>query len=240
MIPVRQIWRIRGELLQIKWLETIAGQSLLAQEQQLAGKVLERVFGDHIVQVGNWGAPDLFLTQARTQFSVLLGDQLLPGTGALVAPQRLPVVTDSIDAVLLPHTLELSQEPHAVLREVHRVLRPDGKLIVLGFNPASWWGLRHTFAPTGFPSGLRRQISKRRLSDWLRLLNLNIESVTGCYASASAGKAGKLLRRWQWFASAYVLVATKETIPMTIIRPLVRRRASLVGGLANPSTRNVA
>jgi SAM-dependent methyltransferase len=227
-------------LLQIQWLETTMGQSLLMQEQELAGKVLEQVFGDQIVQVGNWGPVDLFLTRARTQFSVLLGDELLPGVGAMVAPQRLPVITDSIDAVLLPHTLDLSLEPHAVLREVHRVLRPDGKLIVLGFNPVSWWGFRHTFAPLGFPPGLRRQIPTRRLTDWLRLLNLNIDSITGCYASSSAGKAGKLLRRWHWFASTYVLVATKQTIPMTIIRPRVRRRASLVGGLVNPSTRNVA
>ncbi len=225
--------------MQIEWLETSVGQNLLLQEQQLVGKVLDRVFGDQIVQIGNWGAPELFLTQARTQFAALLGNELLPGVGAIVAPQRLPVITDSIDAVLLPHTLELGLEPHAVLREVHRVLRPDGKLIVLGFNPLSWWGLKHTLSPSGFPPGLRRQIPKRRLSDWLRLLNLNIESVTGCYASVSAGKAGKLLRRWHWFASAYLLVATKETIPMTIIRPRVMHRARLVGGLVNPTTRNI-
>lgn len=226
--------------MQIDWLKTGMGQSLLMQEQQLVSQVLERVFGDQIVQVGNWGPPDLFLTQTRTQFAVLLGDDQSPGSSALVAPQRLPVVSDSIDAVLLPHTLELTGEPHAVLREVYRVLRPDGKLLVLGFNPGSWWGLRHSLAPTGFPPGIRRQIAARRLRDWLRLLSLNIDSVTGCYASASAGKAGKLLRRWQWFASAYLLIATKEIIPMTIIRPRVRRRPRLVGGLVNPSTRNVA
>jgi SAM-dependent methyltransferase len=226
--------------LQIQWLETSAGQSLLLQEQQLAGRVLERVFGDQIVQIGNWGPPDIFLGQARTQFSVLLGDELLPGVGAMAAPQRLPVLTDSIDAVLLPHTLDISPDPHAVLREVHRVLRPDGKLIVLAFNPASWCGFRHTFAPSGFPPGVKRQIPARRLTDWLRLLNLDIESINGCYASTPASQAGKLLRRWHWFASAYVLVATKQTIPMTIIRPRVRRQTRLVGGLVNPSTRNVA
>ena len=126
------------------------------------------------------------------------------------------------------------------MREVHRILRPDGKLIVLGFNPLSWWGVRHRFSPDGYPPGIRRQIGRGRLADWLRLLNLRIDNVTGCYASASAGRAGKLLRRWRWFASAYLLVATKETMPMTVIRPRLRQRAQLVRGLVNTSTRNVA
>jgi ubiquinone/menaquinone biosynthesis C-methylase UbiE len=150
------------------------------------------------------------------------------------------VLTDSVDAVLLPHTLELTTAPHAVLREVHRVLRPNGKLIVLGFNPFSLWGLRHRFSPRGFPPEIRRQISRHRLSDWLQLLNLRVDGISGCYASASAGRAGKLLRRWEWIASAYQLVAIKETIPMTVIRPRLRRRTSLVRGLVNPTTRNVA
>jgi SAM-dependent methyltransferase len=225
--------------LQIDWLNTAMGQELLAQEQLLAGQMLEQVFGDQIIQIGNWGAADLFLPHARTQFSALLGDSNAAGN-ARVTPERLPVLTDSVDAVLLPHTLEMEPEPHAVLREVHRVLRPDGKLIVLGFNPVSWWGLRNRLTPSGFPPEIHRYISRRRLSDWLRLLNLRILTANSCYASASTSKAGKVLRRWQWFASAYLLLATKETMPMTVIRPQVRRRPRLVGSLVNPSTRNVA
>lgn len=226
--------------MQIEWLYTPMGRSLLAQEALQAGLLLERVFGDQILQIGSWGPADLFLRQARTQYSALLSEDSLPGMEALVSPLRLPVLTDSVDAVILPHTLELSAEPHAVLREVHRILRPGGKLIVLGFNPVSWWGLRHIFAPRGYPPGIRRQISRGRLTDWLRLLNLRIDGKTGCYASASAGRAGKLLRRWQWIASAYQLVATKETMPMTVIRPRLRQRAGLVRGLVNPSARTSA
>ena len=75
---------------------------------------------------------------------------------------------------------------------VHRVLRPDGKLIVLGFNPASWWGFRHTFSRSGFPAGVKRQIPTRRLRDWLQLLNLRIDRVSGCFARKPAVPVGKL------------------------------------------------
>jgi SAM-dependent methyltransferase len=216
------------------------GQSLLAQEQELASHVLERVFGEQILQIGLWGPPDYFLRSVRTQSSALLANESVEGVGARVVADRLPILTDSVDAVLLPHTLELSPNPHAVLREVHRVLRPDGRLIVLGFNPVSWWGIRHTLAPAGFPPGFSRHVSKYRLSDWLRLLNLRIDDVIGCYASPAKGAAGAFLRRWCWFASAYLLIATKETMPMTVIRPSLRKRARLVRGLVNPSPRNIA
>jgi len=236
----RVFYRIWRTYLQVDWLNSPIGQGLLEREQALASEVLERVFGDQIVQLGGWGPADLFLQSVRTQYSVLLADAPMDGASALATAGQLPLLTDSVDALLLPHTLELAADPHGVLREVHRVLRPDGRLIVLGFNPVSWWGLRHKLAATGFPPGIQRHIGRGRLVDWLRLLNLRITTVQACYASASAGRAGRLLRRWHWFASVYLLVATKETIPMTVIRPRLRKRASLVRGLVNPTTRNVA
>ena len=222
------------------WLYSAAGRELLRQESRLAGIALERIFGDQIVQIGSWGKPGALLAEARTQYSVVLGCESEPGTGARVSPRRLGVRTDSVDAVLLPHTLELYPDPHAILREVHRILRPDGKLIVLGFNPASWWGLRHQVAMNGHPTGVRRQISARRLADWLRLLRLRIDSVSPCYASPAKSKLINAARRTGLFASCYLMLATKETIPLTVIRPKVHRRARLVGSLVNPTTRNVA
>jgi len=224
----------------MEWLDTAVGKRLMQQERELAGQVLERVFGDQIVQIGCWGPPGMLLEASRTQFSVLIGQDERPGVKARVLPERLAIRTDCVDAVVLPHTLDLSHDPHTVLREVHRVLRPDGKLIVFGFNPLSLWGLRHRLTPNGYPPGVRRQISRHRLSDWLRLLNLSIDSSRACYASAPSGRAIRLARRSQWFASVYLLVATKETIPMTIIRPRLRARARLVESFANPTTRNVA
>jgi ubiquinone/menaquinone biosynthesis C-methylase UbiE len=222
----------------VEWLKTQTGQRLLNEERRIVSGALERVFGDQLLQIGNWGPPGFMLAAARTQFAAVVGGQ--SGVDARMMPERLAITSDSVDALFLPHTLEINPDPHAVLREVHRILRPDGKLIVLGFNPLSWWGVRHRLSSRGFPPGVLGQLSQRRLTDWLRLLSLGIDSVTACYSSAAAGSPAKLLRRTTWFASAYLLVATKETIPMTIIRPRARRRPNLVRGLVNPTTRTVA
>jgi SAM-dependent methyltransferase len=223
-----------------RWLESEAGRALLQQERVQVARALDRVFGDQIVQISSWGPSEMFIEIARTQIALLVGDREECGVNAVMAPSRLAILTDSVDAVFLPHTLERHYDPHGVLREVHRILRPDGKLIILGFNPFSGWGLRHRLSPNGFPRGLQRQITKGRLSDWLTLLNLSIETVYSCYASSAKGRAMLLMRRLQLFASSYILVASKETIPLTIIRPRVRRRARLVESLVNPTTRNVA
>jgi len=229
-----------GAALQIEWLDTKAGQALFRQECLLAQAVLERVFGDQIVQVGSWGSPRGLLEAARTQAALLVvGATDEPGD-AWSKPERLAIRTDSVDAVLLPHTLEHTTDPHGVLREVHRILRPDGRLIVLGFNPYSWWGTRHQLSLSGFPAGIRRHISRRRLKDWLRLLNLNIDEVRPCYVAPARNGVMRLFQRSGYFASGYLLMARKQTIPVTVVRPRLGRRAALVKGWVNSPTRNVA
>ncbi len=225
--------------LQTDWLSTKAGRALFRQECVLANRVLERVFGDQIVQIGGWGPRGELLAAARTQASLVFVAAAGEAGDACSLPERLGIRSDSVDAVLLPHTLELTADPYGVLREVHRILRPDGRLIVFGINPFSWWGVRHQFALGGYPEGWFRHISRRRMSDWLRLLNLRIDDVQACYVTPPRNKLVRLFQRGQLFANAYLVMATKETIPMTVVRPRLGRRATLVRGLVNTSTRSL-
>jgi ubiquinone/menaquinone biosynthesis C-methylase UbiE len=80
-----------------------------------------------------------------------LADNRMPveGQSELEIPQvvthdfgELPFATQSLDLVVLPHVLEFAAEPHQVLREVERVLIPEGQVIICGFNPSSLWGMR--------------------------------------------------------------------------------------------------
>ena len=103
----------------------------------------------------------------------------------------LPFPAASIDLVLLPHTLELSRDPHATLAEVHRVLVPEGRVVIVGLNPMSLWGLRQWMGqgPRIGVAGTDERgahvaefIGYRRLRDWLKLLSFDIESGRfGCW-----------------------------------------------------------
>ena len=226
--------------LHSEWLASPVGQTLLAQESALVRATLQQLFGDHILQIGRWGETSDFLAGARTRYSAVVDAEPGPGVSGVVNPRRLSFATDSVDVVFLPHTLELSRSPHAVLREVQRILRPDGRLVALGFNPISWWGLRHQFVERGYPTGVVRHISRRRMADWLNLLNLRVDEITPVSMTTASGRPDNLFNWMSWSRPAYMVLATKETIPMTHVRPRIRRRARLVSSLVNPSTRNVA
>ena len=140
---------------------------MLAQEARVVEEALDGRFGEECLQVGLWGEERAFLRYSRTQRTSLIAEQVAGGSQSAVGePHRLPVDSDSVDCVLLPHTLDFSDRPHAILREVHRVLRSDGHILVLGFRPGGLWGLRRLIPGAGMPPGAENLISDRRLRDW--------------------------------------------------------------------------
>jgi ubiquinone/menaquinone biosynthesis C-methylase UbiE len=161
----------------------------------------------------------------------------------------MAIASDSVDAVLLPHTLEHVPDPHAVLREVERIMMGEGHLIVLGFRPFSMWGTRHLFAGQGFPPGTERMLGERRVRDWLKLLGFEIVDAkrylfTLPFGSAVPGMQRMLEtvgeRAWPLFAGAYMLKARKRVYSVTPIRMRWRTRTGVVGGLVEPAARSSA
>ena len=132
---------VRSQITQ-DWLQTALGEALLQQESRVVEEVLDGIFGEHCLQLGAWGDSRTFLRFTRTQRCCLIAEDATGEPCAIAELHRLPVESDSIDAVLLPHTLDYSDRPHAILREVDRVLRKNGHLVILGFKPAGLWGLR--------------------------------------------------------------------------------------------------
>lgn len=272
--------------MDIDWLGSSVGQNLIEQEGRYVRRALDGMFGDQFLQIGNWGA-EQFRGFARTRRTAVLGDAMGGSLDVVTAPDCLGIAADSIDVVLLPHVLETHDDPHGVLREVDRILRSDGHVIILGFSPVSLWGLRHMLSRRRFPPGIQRVISEHRLRDWLRLLNFFVDHSSFQYFQApmfrramtkrqkASGDATRLAvrpaetdraspamvrskfrfvgavrssfaagvqtwRRHAPFAGCYMLAARKELYTLTPVRPVWKRRVRLVGGLVNPTTRNVA
>ena len=230
-----------------RWLETPLGRSLLAQEARVVEEVLDGIFGAEMLQLGHWGEPRHFLRYSRTQRTTLIAEDVSDeGPSAVGQLHRLPVESDSIDSVLLPHTLDFSDRPHAILREVDRVLRSDGHLVILGFRPGGLWGLRRLVPGAGMPPGADHLVSDRRLRDWLKLLDMKIHGITGYFfrwplpgmKSPASPKWERRGRRWWPEVSAcYMLTAQKRVTPLTPVRPVWRNKPKVVAGLAEPSTR---
>lgn len=218
------------------WLRTPPGKYLLAWEQQQLDRIVADLFGFHALQLGLRELDGLRCNRMPHRWTALT----TPGEGqaALVLDATaLPFPAQSLDLVVLPHTLELSADPHATLREVERVLVPEGRVILCGLNPASLWGLRqrraHLYRRLGMEKWFLPQagefIGYWRLRDWLRLLGLEVEGGRfGCYRPAVDSerwlnrfawmdKAGD--RWWPIFGSVYLLVAIKRVQGMRLMEP---------------------
>jgi SAM-dependent methyltransferase len=226
------------------WLDGPLGRLLLAAEQREVAAGLEDVFGNQFLQIGHWGSAATFLPLARTPRRALVAEPDAPGDCVSHAAQ-LGILSQSIDAVLLPHTLEFEPEPQAVIREVDRVLVGEGHVLILGFEPAGFWAVRHYLARRGFPPGLVGTLSRRRLRDWLTLLGFDVVSTrTFLHAlplasleSAAATRALERLgsRLGGRFGSVYLLKARKRVYTLTPIRPRRRLAPKLVGVLPEPT-----
>lgn len=229
------------------WWGGTPGRALLTAECELVGEALEDVFGWELLQVGAWGGAGDLLAASRTRRQTVIAPPTFPEGAHIVGrPAQLPVASDCMDAVLLPHTLEFVADPYAIVREADRVLVGEGQLLVLGFRPWSLWGVRARATRSGFPPTLRRVISERRLRDWLVLLGYEVVATrhylyAGPWSSGVPGKAGSALRRGllnPFPAGAYLLKARKRIYTMTPIRPRFREKTKVLGGLVEPTTRS--
>src|SRR3984957_16622263 len=152
------------------WQAGPLGRALIAAEAQLLATTFDDVFGQELLQLGTWGTGHELPAPSRIRRQSVVAEEMDPISGDLVANlAHLPINSASVDAVLLPHTLEYAPDPDAVLREAVRVLVAEGQLIVLGFRPTSFWGLRSAASRAGYPPGLRRRLGSSRVYDWLGL-----------------------------------------------------------------------
>lgn len=218
------------------WLTTPMGRYVMDWEAARFDAMVADLFGYHAVQVG------------LTQFDFLRNNRIparirCDFTGeerdadVLAEPEALPFETGSVDLVLLPHALEFAEHPHQVLREVERILVPEGQVIIAGFNPFSLWGARRVLQRRAGDFPWQGQyLSVRRIKDWLQLLSFETRAGGfGCYAPPVRQQrwlerfhfmdaAGD--RWWPVCGGVYLLQAVKRVHGMRLIQPNWRTRAA--------------
>lgn len=208
------------------WFTTPLGHYLLEKEQAYLDDVTPDIFGFHALQVGL--AQFDLLRASRIAHRVHVDSTGHPGLYA--KSHELPVATQSVDLVVLPHALEFAAQPHEILREVDRVMMPEGRLIIVGFNPWSLWGLRST---VGFSRGEYpwngRFVSLLRVKDWLALLGFDVNAGR-LVGYAPPFDSDSLRRRFgfmepagdRWWAvggAVYMLQAIKRVRGMRLLTP---------------------
>jgi len=224
-----------------RWWQSAPGQYVLAWEQARIDAMVADIFGYYAWQLG-LSERDL-LRENRIPFKGYL-DAVAPSPdrrarwhGCVRAQaEALPFEANSVDLLVLPHVLETSLAPHHVLREAERVLVPEGRMVISGFNPWSLWGARALLPGLDpwLPPSLSQQVSVARLKDWFKLLSLEIDwGRFGCYAPPC--QSAKWLKRWQfmepagerWWAVAgavYVVSAIKRVTGLRLVGPSWKKR----------------
>ncbi|MHB1053763.1 MAG: class I SAM-dependent methyltransferase [Thiobacillus sp.] len=212
--------------LEADWFETPLGQHVLYREQRYFDHAVSDVFGFNAVQVG---LPQIdFLRNSRIPLRVTCA--VAPTAGVRADAMFLPFENQSLDLLLLPHVLEFSAHPHQVLREAERVLRPEGRLVMAGFNPRSLWGMARTLqgGERGYPwNGSFLNIS--RVKDWMVLLGLEVAAGSMCCYRPPINKENWLRRMrfmepagdrwWAMGGGVYFLQAVKRVHGMNVILP---------------------
>jgi SAM-dependent methyltransferase len=227
------------------WYARENGQYLLANIRDALQQMLDTSFGYHLLQIGCTRGNPLYQA-SPINHRIYCAARAGEGIGLVAQAAELPLESDSIDTLIAHHCLEFTANPHQVLREMQRVLTPQGHLLLIGFNPYSLHGIGTRLR------GLSRRslwhghapVSERRLTDWLHLLGCEVQETTRLYNVPPVG--GKSLRQWlhrldAWSSrhnlpsgGIYVMHAIKQMTALHRPRRTLRLRSERLIGLAVP------
>ncbi len=219
-----------------EWYRSDFGHRFAASECALLARILPMLFGYHAACLGRLGGADwLAASRIAHRFTVQvpgLGD----GGDLAAEPRTLPLRSDILDLIVVPHLLEFVEDPETVLAELERVLIAEGHVVILGFNPLAEGGVWRLAGPRGSALPPRaRLIGSARIAGWLARTGFATGTVDfHCYWPRLRG-----LRRYPGFgACGYVVVGKKRVSTLTPVLPRWQaRRRLLPAGVVGGATR---
>lgn len=241
------------------WFDTQLGASLLETEIKEVGRILPKIYGDFLIKIDGPNAKwEKFLATSTIPNKIYLTSEYVKSNICTIQCHynALPLRSESVDAALIHHALEFSADPRAILEESCRILTPTGCLIIIGFNPASLWGIgrsialikesfRHSAhiandtASELSPWHAQHFISISHLKNWLRKLDFTIVDTNTFYFRPPLTNI-ELLKKMAFFEKLgklsrlpcggyYILTAQKKVAAVTPLKrkEFVRARTAM-------------
>lgn len=201
-------------------LELIENKKIIEVEQAALSGYLETIFGYYVLQLGD--VNNNLLLSSPMSHQICLDTTYSKNADLDVVQgefENLPFLSDSIDVVVARHVLEVTPKPYRALQEIYRVLIPNGKLVLVGFNPFSLLGAKNLLNKDN------NMISIYQLRQWSQDLGFHIVEK-------------QHLKHFFW-RDIYVFVLQKKLIPLSLIGKKLdnKERLQAVSPVAKPTTR---
>ena len=230
----------RCRRLLVEWYQSSQGENLRALEADYLSRAVSFRYNQDILQIGSLGWENHYRDPDCMYRFCVVDRDLLADTGAsriIARCDRIPIDSESVDVVILPHCLEFETEQHGVLREAERVLKPEGQFILLGFNPWSLQSIYHfRQARRGIVPWCGHFLSYPRIRDWLSLLNFEHSLKSGVYfKQASVARSSKCKSSMHFNAVAYGIKAIKRRYTLIPLKPAKSVARNLVAADIAPT-----
>ncbi len=245
-----------GKATKNAWFEALYGDYIVNAEAELLRQWLSQLFGYRMILLGTrlqiW---DRCAQQGHIRQRIWMNhsdtaDQL--PCDSLTSMSALPVKSDSIDLVVLFHALDRAGDPRRLIREVERILIPEGRVIIFGFNPYSLFGVWRLLGRRNSPDEMsgHLKVGCRQLNGWLSLLGMEIEEKKyfafrpPLQKQSALDKVGFMeaagQKLWPSSGGVYAIQAVKNVATLTPFRPSFQwYRRYPANGVAAPTTRGI-
>lgn len=225
--------------------ETPQGKLLQILEKNYLRRSMTVSYKQTILQIGSLGWENDFVDCSfYKKFCIVdaKGEGSVEALKICAKSYQLPIQSESVDLVILPHLLEFDPNRFLTMREIERILKPEGDVVIINFNPINIWVKWHLIWNIKMTDSLHGHfITRRRILDWLELLNFEIKTTSEFTLDSILTTPEKFkLGKRMFFSMAYAVRAVKRQYTLIPITPLKARPPRLIpasSGLETSSRR---
>jgi SAM-dependent methyltransferase len=215
------------------FFETPVGKLLQGVEKKYIKRSIHVSCKQTILQIGALGWEHDFIDCSLYRDFYLVDSR---GSGTHEAHKiqsfcyQLPIQTESVDLVILPHLLEFDAHRFRTLREIDRVLKPGGEILILHLNPFNIWvRLQSLWDRKMSHNWMGHFLSRTRVCDWLKVLNCEIKTTTELTEDALITTPAKFrFGKLTFIALAYGVVAVKRKYTLIPLASTKSKKAKLI------------